>query len=351
MKLPKALNEATAGAALKYHIKRALERSHSISDFSKNLELSAQNAKFSNNTLKIIEELTNGVKQASEEIKEKAFDFSNQKLTNEQIKELLNNAEIPTSGRDAITFGVNNLNPEIVEFLHKNNKKMIIEKASNKELELLKDANFKQNIRASLDHDAIAHILKRNGVNSVNVKNGESPITYDDIANYRYIVNNADAILRTLDNEDKEVISAFKQINGYAVVVEQAVNKKNELVLKTMFKSNGDYKNNDVYKEFSSTSLDANAKVPHGLSSHSGATDNPTPKPLTDQEDLLKTSENLNETTQNATKLSPLEQAEAEKLAKLQREQEQSEQEFLKAKEQETKRKDALKRKLEHERD
>ncbi|PUB98971.1 DUF3519 domain-containing protein, partial [Helicobacter pylori] len=44
---------------------------------------------------------------------------------------------------------------------------------------------------------------------------------------------------------------------------------------------------------------------------------NPTQKPLTNQEDLLKTSENLNETTQNATKLSPLEQANAEKLAKL----------------------------------
>uniref|UniRef100_UPI0038FBF2F6 putative barnase/colicin E5 family endoribonuclease n=1 Tax=Helicobacter pylori TaxID=210 RepID=UPI0038FBF2F6 len=75
MKLPKALNEATAGAALKYHIKRALERSHSISEFSKQLELSAQNAKFSNNTLKIIEELNNGVKSASEEIKEKARDL------------------------------------------------------------------------------------------------------------------------------------------------------------------------------------------------------------------------------------------------------------------------------------
>ncbi|GAA8136527.1 hypothetical protein NP0150_00410 [Helicobacter pylori] len=72
MKLPKALNEATAGAALKYHIKRALERSHSISEFSKNLELSAQNSKFTNNTLKIIEELNNGIKQTSEEIKEKA---------------------------------------------------------------------------------------------------------------------------------------------------------------------------------------------------------------------------------------------------------------------------------------
>ncbi|MGL2525287.1 DUF3519 domain-containing protein, partial [Helicobacter pylori] len=227
---------------------------------------------------------------------------------------------------------------------------MIVEKASNKELELLKDANFKQNIRASLDHEAIAHILKRHGVDSVNVKNGEIPVTNEDIANYRYIVNNADAILRTLDNEDKEVISAFKQINGYAVVVEQAVNKKNELVLKTMFKSNGDYKNNDVYKEFSSTSLDADAKVCHGLSSHGGATENPTPKPLINQEDLLKTSENLNETTPKPTNLSPLEQARAEKLAKLESEQLASEQEFLKAKEQENKRKDALKRKLEHER-
>ncbi|MFP6139497.1 hypothetical protein ACLGAG_07785, partial [Helicobacter pylori] len=138
VKLPKALNEATAGAALKYHIQRALERSHTISEFSKNLELSTQKSHFSNNTLKIIEELTNGVKQASEEIKEATKtsteikrDFSDTKLSNDEIKALLNNAEIPTSGIDAITFGVNNLNPEIVEFLHKNNKKMIIEKASN----------------------------------------------------------------------------------------------------------------------------------------------------------------------------------------------------------------------------
>ncbi|MGT0080992.1 DUF3519 domain-containing protein, partial [Helicobacter pylori] len=260
-KLLQEKNGQVAGATLKYHIKRALERSHTISDFSKQLELSAKDSKFTNNTLKIIEELNNGVKQASEEIKEKAFDFSNEKLTNEQIKELLNNAKIPTSGRDAIVFGKNNLTPEIVEFMHKNNKKMIIEKASNKEVELLKDDNFRhpENIRASLDHEAITHILKRHGVDSVNVRNGEIPITNDDIANYRYIVNNADAILRTIDKYNKEAITAFKQINGYAVVVEQAINKKNELVLKTMYKSNGDYKNNEVYKEFSSTSLNADA--------------------------------------------------------------------------------------------
>ncbi|EMR55808.1 hypothetical protein A607_0872 [Helicobacter pylori UMB_G1] len=229
---------------------------------------------------------------------------------------------------------------------------MIIEKASNKEIELLQNANFRhpEDVRASLDHDAITHILKRHGVNSVNVKNGEIPVTNEDIANYRYIINNADAILRTIDKYDKEAITAFKQVNGYAVVVEQAINKKNELVLKTMYKSNGDYKNNDVYKEFSSTSLNANAKVPHGLSSHSGATENITPKPLTDQEDLLKKPELDNETTPTPTNLSPLEQANAEKLAKLESEQLQSEQEFLKAKEQELKRKEALKKKLEHER-
>ncbi|GAA8111957.1 hypothetical protein NP0041_11570 [Helicobacter pylori] len=359
VKLPKALNEATAGAALKYHIKRALERSHSISEFSKNLELSAKNAKFSNNTLKIIEELSNGVKQASEEIKEASKksaeikrDFSDTKLSNDEIKDLLNNAEIPTSGRDAITFGVNNLNPEIVEFLHKNNKKMIIEKASNKELELLQNANFRhpEDVRASLDHDAIAHILKRHGVNSVNVRNGEIPITNEDIANYRYIVNNADAILRTLDKHDKEAITAFKQVNGYAVVVEQAINKKNELALKTMYKSKGDYKNNEVYKEFSSTSLNADAKVRHRLSSYSGATENPTQKPLTSQEDLLQTKGDLNESATNQVPLSPLELANAEKLAKLESERLESEQEFLKAKEQENKRKEALKKKLEHER-
>ncbi|ANH45818.1 DUF3519 domain-containing protein [Helicobacter pylori] len=68
MKLPKALNEATAGAALKYHLKRALERSHTISAFTKNLELSAKNSKFSNATMRKIEEITQGVKRAKENI-------------------------------------------------------------------------------------------------------------------------------------------------------------------------------------------------------------------------------------------------------------------------------------------
>ncbi|GAA7197841.1 hypothetical protein HpCK18_14240 [Helicobacter pylori] len=45
------------------------------SDFSKQLELSAKKSHFSNNTLKIIEELNNSVKQASEELSKKASDL------------------------------------------------------------------------------------------------------------------------------------------------------------------------------------------------------------------------------------------------------------------------------------
>ncbi|NHB14167.1 DUF3519 domain-containing protein [Helicobacter pylori] len=64
----KKLDELSGGAALKYHIQRALERSHTISEFSKRLELSAKNSKFSNATMRKIEEITQVVKSAKENI-------------------------------------------------------------------------------------------------------------------------------------------------------------------------------------------------------------------------------------------------------------------------------------------
>ncbi|WQS14989.1 DUF3519 domain-containing protein [Helicobacter pylori] len=73
---------------------------------------------------------------------------------------------------------------------------------------------------------------------------------------------------------------------------------------------------------------------------------NLTQNPLTSQADLLKTQENPLKTQD----LSPLEQAQAEKLAKLESEQLESEKEFTRLKEQEQQRKAALKKKLEHER-
>ncbi|WRG24789.1 DUF3519 domain-containing protein [Helicobacter pylori] len=227
-----------------------------IYDFTHYLLMANREPNENNPTLKrLIEAVKDMQKESKKEVSQKSAqetqkgikrDYSDTNLSANQIKEILTNAKIPTSGRDAVIFGKNNLTPEIVEFLHKNNKKMIIEKAYNKELELLQDANFRhpEAVRASLDHEAIIHILKRHGVNSVNVRNGESPITYQDIANYRSFIDGADDIF--VDNNH---LIAFKQINSYAVVVEQAVNRKSELVLKTMYKSNGDYKDNNTYKK------------------------------------------------------------------------------------------------------
>ncbi len=80
----------------------------------------------------------------------------------------------------------------------------------------------------------------------------------------------------------------------------------------------------------------------------------PTPQAITKERDLLSLNSVEPNLIQKELKsqeiLSNLEQANAEKLLKLESERLQSEQEFLKAKEQEIKRKEALKRKLEHER-
>ncbi len=83
----------------------------------------------------------------------------------------------------------------------------------------------------------------------------------------------------------------------------------------------------------------------------------PTPQAITKEKDLHSLNSVEPNPTTNALKtqeakiLSNLEQTQAEKLAKLESERLQSEQEFLRYKEQEAKRQVALKRKLEHERD
>nr|WP_241208325.1 DUF3519 domain-containing protein [Helicobacter pylori] len=143
---------------------------------------------------------------------------------------------------------------------------------------------------------------------------------------------------------------------GYAVII-----LNNSKVVLSKFKGDNELKNHYMITSFerdekvlreletiATLSNDYRDGINYSISNLTEP--NPTPKPLTDQEDLLKTSENLNESAPQPTHLSPLEQANAEKLAKLESEALQSEQEFLKAKEQENKRKEALKKKLEHER-
>lgn len=53
------------------------------------------------------------------------------------------------------------------------------------------------------------------------------------------------------------------------------INKKNELVLKMMYKSKGDYKDNNVYKKFLSIYIfNVDVKVNYRLSFYSGVIEN-----------------------------------------------------------------------------
>ncbi len=284
--MPKALNEATAGAALKYHIKRALERSHSISDFSKNLELSAKNSKFTNNTLKIIEELNNGVKQASEEIKEKATKYEN------ALKELqkIDESTLTKEQQQVLKVFKGELDQAAIKGIDLNDL-YILEQGS-------RNAGARKILR------------KQNGEENT----GE--LTNDELINMSEAIKNGSVLLES-----------FERIkNGFRYAYEWDNNGvKLRLVVDDL--NNG----NKIFDFYS----DRNFKDFRDASLHSGNhpyENNPTPKPLIDQEDLLKTQENPQKTQENPQKtqdLSPLEQAEAEKLAKLESERLESEKEFL----------------------
>ncbi|WQW34013.1 DUF3519 domain-containing protein [Helicobacter pylori] len=311
MKLPKALNEATAGAALKYHIKRALERSHTISDFSKQLELSAQKSHFSNNTLKIIEELNNGVKQASEEIKEKATKYEKALQELQKIDE----SKLTKEQQQVLKVFKGELDQAEIKGI---------------------DLNDLYILDQGTRHAGAKKILvKQNGEEST------GGLTNEELINISEVIKNGSVLLESFERLKNGFRYGYEWDNN-GVKLRLVVDDLNDGNKIFDFYSDRNFKDFRDARPQPSTSKD-NGTQPITLDEN-----NPTTKPL--NRDLLKNTENLKETPPNAKNLSPLEQANAEKLAKLESEALQSEQEFLKAKEQENKRKVALKKKLEHER-
>ncbi|GAA8791550.1 DUF3519 domain-containing protein [Helicobacter pylori] len=188
-----------------------------------------------------------------------------------------------------------------------------------------------------LESGAKKHGAKKILIRHYGVEN-TGGLTNDELINMSEVIKNGSVLLESFESIK----------NGFRYAYEWENNSvKLRLVVDDL--NNG----NKIFDFYS----DRNFKDFRDASLHSGNhpyENNPTQKPLTSQEDLLKTQENLLKTTQeNALKtqdLSPLEQANAEKLAKLESEKLESEKEFTRLKEQEQARKAALKKKLEHER-
>ncbi|GAA8779798.1 hypothetical protein oki760_09360 [Helicobacter pylori] len=270
MKLPKVLNEATAGAALKYHIKRALERSHSITEFSKQLELSAQKSHFTNNTLKIIEELNNGVKQASDEIKEKVTKYEN------ALKELQKIDESKLSKEQQ----------QVLKVFKGELDSAIIKGIDLEDLYLLESG------------------AKRHGVKKILVKHygveNTGGLTNEELLNMSEVVKNGSVLLESFEKRNNGVRYAYEWDNNGV---------KLRLVVDDLNDGNKIF---DFYSDRNTTGAGPTQKAP--------AESNTILKELQSQEDLLKTQENAINTQENALNsqdLSPLEQANAEKLLKL----------------------------------
>ncbi|RVZ51762.1 DUF3519 domain-containing protein [Helicobacter pylori] len=116
----------------------------------------------------------------------------------------------------------------------------------------------------------------------------------------------------------KEYIKAFKDENKTRLYM--LITQDNDTILRTLITDTPEryvrnhVRNADIIHSF--IQPNRTAKSDNALSDVVVYAENNTIKPLIDQEDLLKTSENLNETTPKPTNLSPLEQANAKKLLK-----------------------------------
>ncbi|WQR85491.1 DUF3519 domain-containing protein [Helicobacter pylori] len=122
-------------------------------------------------------------------------------------------------------------------------------------------------------------------------------LTNDELINMSEVIKNGSVLLESFERLKNGFRYAYEwENNGVKLrLVVDDLNNGNKIF---------DFYSDRNFKDFRDTSL------------HSGNhpyEPNPTPKPLNSQEDLLKTSENLNETTQEVKNLSPLEQANAEK--------------------------------------
>ncbi|GAA7351719.1 hypothetical protein HpCK69_13800 [Helicobacter pylori] len=289
-----------------------LERSHTISDFSKQLELSAKNSQFTNNTLKIIEELNNGVKQASEELSKKASDLEHA-IT--PLKEFGTNCpEFALKSKEALEKLLQEKNGQVAGAAYR---------------EDLGGIDFVWGMPKTKDSDGygLAHILEKRekqytrlGLNAEQIKERtdellkfipeviEKGVLFkDDLGRVSVELNNTRVGLKNTWDDNN--------LNNHFMVTSYERDKKVLRELETNPPLSNDYKGNSNYSAL-------NLNEP-----------NPTTNALNTQEPL-----------------SPLEQANAEKLAKLESERLESEKEFLRLKEQEKERKAALKRKLEHER-
>ncbi len=228
--------------------------------------MSAKNAKFSNNTLKIIEEPNNGVKQASEEIKEKATKYE------KALKELqkIDESKLTKEQKQVLKVFKGELDQTEIKGIDLN------------DLYILEQG----------ERNAGARKILRKHYGEENT----GGLTNEELINMSEVIKNGSVLLESFERLKNGFRYAYEwENNGVKLrLVVDDLNNGNKVF---------DFYSDRNFTDFRDASLHS-GNHPYGK--------NNTQKPLNSQEDLLKNTENLNETTQDATHLSPLEQANAD---------------------------------------
>ncbi|WP_157808155.1 DUF3519 domain-containing protein, partial [Helicobacter pylori] len=220
----------------------------------------------------MIEELNNGVKQASEEIKEKATKYE------KALKELqkIDESKLTKEQQQVLKVFKGGLDQTEIKGIDLNDL-YILEQGTR---------------HAGAKKILVKHYGEEN----------TGGLTNDELINMSEVIKNGSVLLES-----------FERIkNGFRYGYEWDNNGvKLRLVVDDLNNGNKifDFYSDRNFTDFRDASLHSE-NHPYGK--------NTTQKPLTSQEDLLQTSKDLNENTKEATNLNPLEQANAEKLRKLQ---------------------------------
>lgn len=163
------------------------------------------------------------------------------KVDTQEVIKILENS--PQKGCDMVVIGKENFTPEVVEWIVKNNKKVAIDMFPQEKVQKL---GFKhpQDVRRTIDAEAVNHILKRHGKDSNMAKNGQPAVELKDIMQWTDLADNADIQFITKSEIGQKVLVSGKQINGHYVIIESIRTGVNELGPKTMYFEKGVLKDN-----------------------------------------------------------------------------------------------------------
>ncbi|WP_233705899.1 PBECR3 domain-containing polyvalent protein [Helicobacter felis] len=254
----KSINSKVSQAALRYHIKAALNKSVSVGDFKQHLRALGQRVEFDNATKALIREIEGGLPPddggggggALPSPKDTPISGGGNKPPNDEHMGKEGNGELISKTTPTRKATKEDLTEEFLEEVkrRKNDKVWVGDLTNPKIIEHLGFDSSKP-IKMLFDGDALTHIEKRHGEGSNLVEISKQPaVKLEDIQNYPDIVNHAD-LMRVGKDKGRTVLIVGKQINGYMVVVEIVGKKYNLLSLKTIYKENGKLENGLAFKD------------------------------------------------------------------------------------------------------